>query len=99
MNDFRKVAEFVRVNGLTVSKKESKGTAGGFDDYVNIVFYKNVYEIHRVQVKGFDVKAFDPVALLKELKVGLGRLQTIEVMDKESLIKYLLTNHTKEGKS
>lgn len=99
MNDFRKVAEFVRINGLTVNKKESKGTAGGFDDYENIVFYKNDYEIHRIQVKGFNVKSFDPVILLKELKLGLGRLQTIEVMDKDSLITYLLTNHINERKS
>lgn len=98
MNDFRKVAEYVRTNGITVKKKEIKGTAGGFDDYTIIVFYKDSYEICTMQIDGFHKIKIDPIDLLRTLKSRSEELNTVSVFDLDTLVEYLSDNHLIEDK-
>lgn len=93
MNNYRKIAEFVRSNKITVKKNEVKGKCGGFDDRVTLKFFKGLYIIKSIEIKAFDKKPIDPANLLKELQIELDKLQTIGVFDEETMIDYLITNH------
>ena len=99
MNNFRKVAEFCRINGIEVSEIEVKGTGGGFDDATLLSFHHGLYELCQVEISGYDKKDIDPAILLDNLKLGLEQLQTVGVFDEDTLIRYLLNNRKKERKS
>ena len=98
MNNFRKVAEYCRTNGIEVTKVEVTGTGVGFDDSTLLSFHHGLYELCQVKISGYDKKDIDPAILLDSLKLGLEQLQTVGVFDEDTLIEYLLNNRQKERK-
>ena len=94
MNDYRKIANYVRKNGLVIKPFETQGTAGGFDDQKGFTIHKGPFAVGRIVTEQFNKEKFDPVAFLKQLQKEVDDLETIEVIDEESLVDYLKKNHS-----
>lgn len=96
VNDYRKIANFVKDNDLTIKHYTIKGTGGGFDDEEGYEFFKGHYSLGvAIVCQAFSKKEFEPEKTLKELESSLDNLRTVNVCDEDSLLHYLVNNHIK----